>query len=88
MDLPPDHITPGPPRPGPSNHVHTAAPLPPPGSNPADLELPLPPALEAARQNLMVLNDQALAFVRERPLTCIFGAVAIGFVVGKIAARY
>jgi hypothetical protein len=50
--------------------------------------LELAPKLEEARQALVRLNDRALAFARERPATCILGAVALGFVVGKIAARY
>lgn len=44
--------------------------------------------LEEARQNLVRLNDRALAFARERPVTCLVGALALGFVVGKIASRY
>lgn len=48
----------------------------------------LAPQLEEARQNLERLNERVMAFARERPVTCIVGALALGFVVGKIAARY
>lgn len=53
-----------------------------------DLESQLAPRIQEARENLSRLNEGALAFVRARPLTCVFGAVALGFLVGKIAARY
>lgn len=62
----------------------------------ADTDLPngvppriqLPPALEQAQRGLVDLNERAITFVRERPVACLFGAVALGFIVGKIAARY
>ena len=33
------------------------------------------------------LNDRALAFIRERPGTALLGALAIGYLVGKIASK-
>lgn len=66
--------------------MQTAQPTPPP--IPFDLASSVEPHLQNAQQNLMRLNEHALTFVRERPVTCLVGAVAIGFVVGKIAARY
>lgn len=39
-------------------------------------------------ERALALNDRALAFVRERPAACLVGAVALGFIVGKIASRY
>ena len=45
-------------------------------------------SVHEASQNLARLNERALAFARENPGTCVIGAVALGFVVGKIAARY
>jgi hypothetical protein len=44
--------------------------------------------LEEARQNLVHLNERAMAFAREKPIPCLVGAVALGFIVGKIASRY
>jgi hypothetical protein len=32
-------------------------------------------------------NQRALAFIRERPGTALLGALALGFVVGKLASR-
>lgn len=53
-----------------------------------ELELQLTERIEEATQAITRLNERALAFVRDRPITCVVGAVALGFVVGKIAARY
>lgn len=53
-----------------------------------DVESKLAATMADAAENLSRLNDRALAFARERPGTCIVGAVALGFIVGKIAARY
>jgi hypothetical protein len=40
-----------------------------------------------AEQRLIRLQEGALAFVRARPIPCVVGALALGFLVGKIAAR-
>lgn len=63
------------------NHVGVDTPFD------APPHIQLPPQVEKAQQALMDLNDRALVFVRERPLTCLAGAVALGFIVGKLAAR-
>lgn len=34
------------------------------------------------------LNERTQELVRERPVICLVGALTVGFVVGKIAARY
>lgn len=60
--------------------------IPVPDSSPLQPELA--PAVVQALAKAEQLNDQALAFVRAHPVPCIVGAVALGFVVGKIAARY
>ncbi len=52
-----------------------------------NLELQLTERIEEATQAITRLNERVLVFVRERPVTCVVGAVALGFVVGKIAAR-
>jgi ElaB/YqjD/DUF883 family membrane-anchored ribosome-binding protein len=31
--------------------------------------------------------EQAAEFIRERPLVCLAGAVAVGYLIGKIASR-
>ncbi|MCI0574431.1 MAG: hypothetical protein L0Y66_27170 [Myxococcaceae bacterium] len=45
------------------------------------------PHLDEARRNLSDFNHRALRFIRENPGTCLLGAVALGFIVGRIASR-
>ena len=47
----------------------------------------LGPQIEQARKNLGDLNTQVVKFIREHPGTCLLGALAFGFVVGRIASR-
>ena len=41
-----------------------------------------------ASHNLMQLNQRTLTFIRQWPVSSMLTAVALGFIVGKIAARY
>jgi hypothetical protein len=45
------------------------------------------PQLEEARRSLSDLNGRAMSFIRANPGTCLLGAVALGFIVGRIASR-
>jgi ElaB/YqjD/DUF883 family membrane-anchored ribosome-binding protein len=45
------------------------------------------PQLEEARRNLEDFNTRVVSFVRANPGTCLLGAVAVGFIVGRIASR-
>lgn len=45
------------------------------------------PQLEEARRNLEDLNTRVVSFIRANPGTCLLGAVAVGFIVGRIASR-
>ncbi len=45
------------------------------------------PQIEEARRNLEDLNTRVVSFVRANPGTCLLGAVAVGFIVGRIASR-
>lgn len=47
----------------------------------------LPIDLEQAKKRFDELSDQALDLIRERPGTCLFGALAFGFLVGRFASR-
>jgi hypothetical protein len=47
----------------------------------------LGPQLEEAKKSLSDLNERITAFVRKRPGMCLLGALAFGFVVGRIASR-
>ena len=45
------------------------------------------PQLEEARRNLVDLNSRTISFIRANPGTCLLGAVAMGFLIGKLASR-
>jgi ElaB/YqjD/DUF883 family membrane-anchored ribosome-binding protein len=45
------------------------------------------PQIEEARRNLADLNQRVITYVRQNPGTCLLGAIAVGFVVGKLASR-
>ena len=45
------------------------------------------PRIDEAREKLKVVNENVKAFVRENPLPTLLGAVAVGFVVGRLASR-
>ncbi|QRK07857.1 hypothetical protein F0U60_36050 [Archangium minus] len=45
------------------------------------------PQLEDARRNLEDMNNRVVSFIRANPGTCLLGAVAVGFIVGRIASR-
>ena len=40
-----------------------------------------------ARAQLEAFNDTAVAFIKENPGLCIVGAVAAGFIIGRLASR-
>jgi ElaB/YqjD/DUF883 family membrane-anchored ribosome-binding protein len=44
-------------------------------------------AIENARAELEGYVEAAADFIRERPVVCVAGAVAIGYLIGKIASR-
>lgn len=43
--------------------------------------------MEHARMVFDDLNERAIAFIRARPGTALLGALALGWVVGRIASR-
>ncbi len=45
------------------------------------------PQIDEARRNLVDLNNRVVSFIRANPGTCLIGAVAVGFLIGKIASR-
>lgn len=42
---------------------------------------------EQARAALEQAQEHVASFIRERPLLCLAGALALGYVVGKIVSR-
>jgi len=45
------------------------------------------PQIEDAKKKLLSLNEKAIDYIKENPGTCLVGAVALGFLIGKIARR-
>ncbi|MCY1076736.1 hypothetical protein [Archangium lansingense] len=45
------------------------------------------PQIEEARRNLEDMNTRVVSFIRANPGTCLLGAVAVGFIIGRIASR-
>lgn len=45
------------------------------------------PQIDEARRNLVDMNNRMVSFIRANPGTCLLGAVAVGFLIGKIASR-
>jgi ElaB/YqjD/DUF883 family membrane-anchored ribosome-binding protein len=45
------------------------------------------PQLDEARRNLEDMNTRVVSFIRANPGTCLLGAVAVGFIVGRLASR-
>lgn len=51
------------------------------------LQEKLGPQFAEAKENFDQLNRRVTTFIKENPTTCLLGALALGFVVGKIASR-
>ena len=45
------------------------------------------PQIENAKRRLETLNDQVTDYIKDNPGKCVLGAVALGFLIGKIARR-
>lgn len=45
------------------------------------------PQIDEARKKLESMNTSAVAFIKENPGKCVIGAIAVGFLIGKIASR-
>ena len=45
------------------------------------------PQIEEARRRFNSLNSSATAYIKENPGKCVLGAIAVGFLIGKLAGR-
>jgi len=43
--------------------------------------------MEQTKEAMNQAVDQASEFIRERPMLCLAGALALGYVIGKIVSR-
>ena len=47
----------------------------------------LGPKLKDAQAQLLTVNETVKSFIKENPGSCLLGALAVGFVVGRLASR-
>lgn len=52
-----------------------------------ELQERIGPGIDQAKENLAELNERVSGFIKENPGTCLLGALALGFVIGRIASR-
>ncbi len=52
-----------------------------------ELKSRVSPEIEEAARGLGDLNTRVVGFIRQRPGACLLGALAFGFIVGRIASR-
>jgi ElaB/YqjD/DUF883 family membrane-anchored ribosome-binding protein len=45
------------------------------------------PRLRDAQRRLDDLNEDVTDYIRENPVKCLLGAVAVGVIIGKLASR-
>jgi ElaB/YqjD/DUF883 family membrane-anchored ribosome-binding protein len=45
------------------------------------------PQIEDAKRRLSSANQQVVTYIKENPGKCVLGAIALGYIVGKIARR-
>ncbi len=60
---------------------------PEPGAVAQDRQAQLEHAIENARAELDHYVEAAAQFIRDRPVACLAGALALGYLVGKLASR-
>jgi hypothetical protein len=53
----------------------------------SELGIDLGPRIDEARERLRDANQRALACIKERPVTCLVGALAVGYLIGRILRR-
>jgi ElaB/YqjD/DUF883 family membrane-anchored ribosome-binding protein len=45
------------------------------------------PQIEEAKRRFTSLNESATAYIKENPGRCLVGAIAVGYLIGKLAGR-
>jgi ElaB/YqjD/DUF883 family membrane-anchored ribosome-binding protein len=45
------------------------------------------PQIEEAKRQFSSLSDSATTYIKENPGKCLVGAIAVGYLIGKIAGR-
>jgi ElaB/YqjD/DUF883 family membrane-anchored ribosome-binding protein len=45
------------------------------------------PQIESAKRRLSSMNESMTDYIKENPGKCLMGALAVGYLIGKIASR-
>jgi hypothetical protein len=45
------------------------------------------PQIEEAKRRISALNDQVVTYIKANPGKCLIGALAAGYLIGRIASR-
>jgi len=52
-----------------------------------ELEDRIRPQIEEAKKKVSDLNERAVGYIKENPGKCLLGAIAAGYIIGRIASR-
>lgn len=52
-----------------------------------DIEERIRPQIEEAKKKITGLNEGAVDYIKANPGKCLLGAIAAGFIIGRIARR-
>jgi len=52
-----------------------------------ELEDRIRPQIEEAKKKVSDLNGRAVSYIKENPGKCLLGAIAAGYIIGRIASR-
>jgi ElaB/YqjD/DUF883 family membrane-anchored ribosome-binding protein len=52
-----------------------------------ELEDRIRPQIDEAKKRVSDFNDRAVSYIKENPGKCLLGAVAAGYIIGRIARR-
>jgi ElaB/YqjD/DUF883 family membrane-anchored ribosome-binding protein len=52
-----------------------------------EVERRLRPKLDEATERFSTLNEEVTGYIKANPVKCLLGAIAVGFVIGKLARR-
>jgi hypothetical protein len=52
-----------------------------------EIEERVRPQIEHAKERLSELNSNAVSYIKENPGKCLIGAIAAGYLIGRIASR-
>jgi hypothetical protein len=45
------------------------------------------PKIEEAKQKIGLINGKVTSFIQDHPAACLFGAIALGYLVARVARR-